>query len=389
MYRTATIECRDADFLSWTPLGAAALQDQLERTVLTLPPPATGQPAAYADGEAYADSPELETAFPFSSAIASWSADTPEGSALEILLRARSGGLWSSWFSMGLWASGDRAYARHSVAGQSDALGKVDTDTLNLYAPADALQARVRLLSADARALPSLSRLVLAYSEPKPAPARSGGGSAAAGDAATGDAAAAAQPEGATPPAWVGELAGVPRCSQMVYPDGGKVWCSPTCVAMILSYWRGRAGTCEAAIRDAVRGVYDGVFDGYGNWSFNAAYAAAQGYEACVARFPSLSALTPWLKAGVPIALSVSWNNDEGRALSGAPLAKSSGHLTLLVGFDAAGDPIMHEPAAPSDGEVRRTYRRAELEGRWLSASGGACYLIYPRGHAVPAFGRP
>jgi hypothetical protein len=381
MYRTSAMECRDADFLSWTPIGAAALQDQLERTVLTLLPPVAVQPAVYADGAAYADSPELEAAFPFSSAIASWSADTPEGSALEILLRARSGGLWSSWFSMGLWASGDRAFTRHSVAGQADALGRVDTDTLNLSAPADALQARVRLFSADGRALPSLRRLVLAYSEPKPSQDRSRGGVAAAGETAT-----VATQAGLA--AWSGELAGVPRCSQMIYPDGGKVWCSPTCVAMILSYWRGRAGPCEAAIREAVHGVYDDVFDGYGNWSFNVAYAAAQGFEACVARFSSLSALEPWLKAGVPVALSVSWNNEEGRALGGAPLAKSSGHLTLLVGFDGAGDPIMHEPAAPSDMEVRRSYKRAELEERWLSASGGACYLIYPRGRAVPAFGR-
>jgi hypothetical protein len=285
---------------------------------------------------------------------------------------------------MGQWASGDISFKRHSVAGQADAFGRVDTDTLNLGAPAEALQARVRLFSAGGPAVPALSRLVLAYSELKPAPTRVPGAAMAARDAA-----AVARPDSAAPgPGWSGELAGVPRCSQMVYPDGGKVWCSPTCVAMILSYWRGRHGPCEAAIREAVRGVYDEVFDGYGNWSFNVAYAASLGYEACVARFSSLSALEPWLKAGVPVALSVSWNNDEGRALSGAPLDKSSGHLTLLVGFDGNGDPIMHEPAAPSDGEVRRSYRRSELEARWLAASGGACYLIYPRGLAVPALGR-
>jgi len=381
------MDSRDGAFSSWKLEGCAALHGRPGRAVLTLDgaaldgkPKAAGDGTAFAggaarvDGAAYADSPELEAAFPFSSAIASWSADAPDGTHLEVLLRARTGGSWSSWYSMGRWASGDQSFKRHSVAGQADAFGRVDTDTLNLVKPADALQARVRLFSEDGRAVPALSRLFLAYSEPKPA--ISPGGAALPGNAAP-------------LPGWRGEVAGVPRCSQMIYPDGGKVWCSPSCVAMILSYWRGRPGPCEEAIRAAVRGVYDGVYDGYGNWSFNAAYAASQGFDACVARYPSLSALEPWLKAGVPVALSVSWNNDEGRALSGAPLAKSSGHLTLLVGFDEDGDPIMHEPAAPSDGEVRRVYAREELEARWLSASGGACYLIYPRGHAVPGFGSP
>jgi len=362
------MDVRDGDFSSWDMRGGVTLSAQPGYPALSLAAATAARaPAAYADGAAYADSPELYAGFPFSSAIASWAADTPEGSHLEVLLRARIGGSWSTWFSMGLWASGDQAFRRQSLAGQSDAFCRVDTDTLNLNAPADALQARIRLFSADGRAIPRLSRLCIAYSEPKPSIAH-----------AT-----------APVPGWRGELKGVPRCSQMIYPDGGKIWCSPTCVAMILSYWRGGTEPCEEAIRSAVRGVYDGVFDGHGNWSFNAAYAASQGFDACVARFPSLGALEPWLKAGVPVALSVSWNNDEGRALSGAPLSKSSGHLTLLVGFDDAGNPIMHEPAAPSNEEVRRVYARGELEARWLSASGGACYLIYPRGHAVPAFGLP
>jgi hypothetical protein len=133
-----------------------------------------------------------------------------------------------------------------------------------------------------------------------------------------------------------------------------------------------------------VAGTYDAVYKGNGNWAFNTAYAASEGFDACVARFPSLASLEPWLAVGVPVALSVSWNNDEGRIFSGAPVSSSSGHLTLLVGFDGEGDPIMHEPASPADEYVHRTYRRAELEERWLSASGGACYLIYPQGHSVP-----
>jgi len=179
---------------------------------------------------------------------------------------------------------------------------------------------------------------------------------------------------------------GVPAYSQMIYPAGGKVWCSPTCMTMIGDYWRKPSGPCGDRIRANVAGVYDHVYRGCGNWAFNTACAASGGLEAFPVRFSSLSQLEPWIAAGVPVALSVSWNNEQNRVLTGAPVSKSSGHLTLLAGFDAAGNPVMNEPASPDDASVRRTYLRAELESRWISASGGMAYLVYPHGRDVPGF---
>lgn len=358
MYRTGFIDLKDGDFSGWA-LGSGVVAMPMEGGLsLTLEPGATvGQ----------VDSLVLEPAFAASAAIPSWSASTPDGSWIELLLRARRDGVWSKWFSLGVWVSGTGTVQRQSVAGQQEEAARLDTDTLRLETPAQAFQIRINLYSLDGKALPGVRRVCLAYSDPKPStlePTRQ------------------TIPDSGT--RWSGELSGVPRCSQMVYPDGGKVWCSPTCVAMILSYWRKAPGPCEPGIRKAVAGTYDSVYAGNGNWAFNTAYAAAEGFDACVARFPSLASLEPWLAAGVPVALSVSWNNEAGRSLSGAPVSSSSGHLTLLVGFDEDGDPIMHEPASPDNEYVRRVYRRAELEERWLAASGGACYLIYPRGHSVP-----
>ena len=361
MYRTGFMDIKDGMFSDWLLVDGVSIRQGAGSLGLSL--------SALAR-EGQADSPVFEPPFAFSAAIPSWSADTPDGSWLEVLIRARCAGVWSGWLSMGVWASGNSAVQRHSIAGQKDSGASLDTDTLRLEAPAEAFQLRIRLFSTDGQALPVVRRICMAYSDPKPA---------------TVDPASQTLPEAGV--RWAGELSGIPRCSQMVYPDGGKVWCSPTCVAMILSYWRKDSGPCEPAIRKAVAGTYDSVYEGNGNWAFNAAYAAAESFDACVARFSSLAQLEPWLAAGVPVALSVSWNNEAGRILSGAPLSSSSGHLTLLVGFDEAGDPIMHEPASPDDGSVRRTYRRAELQERWLAASGGACYLIHPRGHKVPALG--
>lgn len=56
----------------------------------------------------------------------------------------------------------------------------------------------------------------------------------------------------------------------------------------------------------------------------------------------------------------------------------------MLVGFDAAGNPVVNDPAAASDGEVQRTYPRSELETLWLQHSGGTVYAIYPAGWSIP-----
>ena len=302
-------------------------------------------------------SPETDAAFPFTHAIASWNAETPAGSTLETELRARVGDRWTRWFALGVWASDDD---RHSVAGQRDADGAVEVDTLVLGEQATAYQLRLRRGGA---AEPTVRSVAVTTST---APVRPPG-------LVTGD-----------PSAW-GRALDVPPCSQMVYPDGGNVWCSPTSVAMVLGFHGFMPGACEWRVRHAVAGVHDPAY-GHGNWPFNTAYAAEHGFEAVVARFESLAALEPWLAAGVPLVVSYAWRDGE---LDGAPVAGSDGHLGVLVGFDAAGDPIVNDPAAATDDEVRRTYDRAQLESLWLEHSGGATYLIWPDGlRGVPAIGR-
>ncbi|PKL25101.1 MAG: peptidase C39 family protein [Spirochaetae bacterium HGW-Spirochaetae-3] len=366
-YRTGFSLHRGADgaFAPWSMSGASlhdgrvALIDSASRGV--------GEAGIEcAAGEV--TSPEVQTDFPFASCVTSWNADLPEGSWLETSLRVRSGGTWTSWRSLGVWAPDDSTIRRHSVACQDDVAARVATDTLEPTRPADAFQARLRLFAAVGAggrvrcvAMPELRSFSVAYSDAKPVVA----------------------PVVSSPsPRARGLVVGaVPRCSQMVYPGGGDVWCSPTSVAMVLGYWRGEDGPCEDRVRAAVAGVYDHGYAGHGNWSFNAAYAGSRvGMEAYVARFRGLDRLEPWIAAGVPIVLSVSWDNDEGRTLTAAPVPRSAGHLTTLVGFDDDGNAVMNEPASPSDDTVRRVYDRRELETRWLSASGGTAYVVFPSG---------
>jgi hypothetical protein len=173
--------------------------------------------------------------------------------------------------------------------------------------------------------------------------------------------------------AWGLELP-VPVHSQMIYPDGGEVWCSPTSVTMILGYWDAKLGTSLAdTVPKAAKTMWDTVYDGSGNWAFNTAYASSKGYKAYVHRLSSLAQAESYIQKGIPLALSIAWGVGE---LDGAHIAKSGGHLVVLRGFTKSGDVIINDPAAKTDAGVRTVYQRAQLERAWIGHSGGVVYVI-------------
>lgn len=309
-----------------------------------------------------ATSPEVTTTFNYKEAIASWNASTPAGSWVEIQLRAGYGTRWSKWYILGIWASDYSTIRRHSVRLQGDPDGFVAVDTFvssSKKQTTNKFQLKLRLFSADGASIPSVRNASVAYSTELPKSANVSAGN----------------------PALWNTLLNVPECSQMVYPDGGEVWCSPTSTSMVLGYWNGDTGPCEPRVRAAVEGVFDWIYDGHGNWPFNTAYAATQGYEGYVARFTSLAHAEEFVAAGVPVIMSIAWDKGD---LTGADIDSTNGHLLVLVGFDAAGNPIINDPASPANETVQRTYLRSEFEPLWLQASGGTVYLIYPQGTSVP-----
>jgi len=322
-------------------------------------------PGAYYGGNFYtggsywvgdATGPIVTEVFDLDELIASWNAVTPTGTWVEVLVRADLTGRWTKWYNLGIWASSLDTIQRHSVRLQGDGDGYVAVDTLvisNKKANVSAYQLKVRLFSVDGVATPSVRYLSAAYSTTPPKKSVPSAGNSA----------------------YWNTLLAVPECSQMVYPDGGNVWCSPTSTAMVVSYWENYTGPCEPAVRAAVAGIYDWIYDGTGNWPFNTAYAATHGLQASVRRFSSMDEIEGWVAQGVPVVFSFAWNKGD---LTGAAVGSSSGHLSVVVGFDASGNPIVNDPAAASDGEVQRTYLRSELEAVWLGASGGTVYLIKP-----------
>ena len=302
--------------------------------------------------------PQIEAPAGCAEIIPSWVAATPDGSWIEVDLRVQQNERWSPFYRMAVWDEARDHSRRQSFGMQRDDLGHVATDTLVLHAPIDAIQPRL-LLHGES----SVRALRLCVSAPS-------------------------EEASFVAPNACPEIH-VPLRSQMIYPNGGEVWCSPTSVTMVLAYWYERTRVPQLAPFTAldaipnitVPGVYDPAYEGHGNWSFNTAFAARYGMNAYVTRFGSLRELEPWLQAGMPVVISVSWK--EG-TLQNACLPSSNGHLLVVTGFDADGNATVADPAAREIAGVRRLYRADELERAWQTNSSGTAYIIHPHGVAVP-----
>ncbi len=316
----------------------------------------------------------------------SWQANTPPGAWIEVKLSVLRSGRWSGWYLMGRWAFDQATVERASVPGQADADGSITVDTYraNPFAgPPTGYRLRVELRAdPDAQGPPLLRGVAASTADPGPPPSH------------------VSQPASRRPV----DLA-VPGFSQQThrgeypaYDRGGEAWCSPTSVAMVLAYWRvgptrrelatlgpdpvfDAHGRADAVVDWAAAHTYDFAYHGAGNWSFNTAYAAAYGLDATVRHLTSLREVEAWVRRGVPVVVSIAWDNTDANPandLAGAPLGRSRGHLLVVRGFTARGDVLVNDPAAPDNAHVRRGYDRAQFERDWLAASGGAAYIIKP-----------
>jgi hypothetical protein len=355
-----------------------------------------GRAAGTADGWEYATwtSPVQRIGFGASELVASWNAETPAGTWLQVDLEGTyTDGRATPRYVMGRWASGDQDIQRSSVDGQGDGVSSIWTDTFSV----DDAAAGVLLESYRLR--------VTLYRTP---------GSAAAPRVYLAGAMASNVPDRFTVPASAGHIAwgkelAVPRYSQNVhegqypqYDGGGEAWCSPTSTEMVVEYWGHRPSPADLAWVDpsyadpqvdhAARSTYDYTYAGAGNWPFNTAYAATYGLTGLVTRLHSLDEAERFIAAGIPVITSQSFLATE---LTGANYS-TSGHLFVIVGFTATGDVIVNDPASSSNEAVRNVYSRAEFEQVWLrtkryrangtvaSGSGGIAYLIAPAGAHWP-----
>ncbi|MET8089720.1 C39 family peptidase [Micromonospora sp. NPDC005220] len=334
-------------------------------------------------------SPVTRIGFDATELIASWNAETPAGTWIQVEMQGNyTSGDQTPWYVLGRWASGDADIKRTSVNRQGDPWSTIWTDTFSIDdASAGVLlrsyQLKLTLYRAPGQSAAPVVRMLGAMSSTVP-------------DRFT-------VPPSAGHIAWGRELP-VPRYSQNVhaghYPEydgGGEAWCSPTSTEMVVEYWGRKPSAADTSwvdptypdptVNHAARMTYDYAYDGAGNWPFNTAYAASfPGLEGRVTRLHSLDELERFIAAGIPVVTSQSFLASE---LDGANYG-TSGHLFVVVGFTADGDVIVNDPASSSNDVVRNVYKRAQFEQIWLrtkrtnasggvsGGSGGIAYLIKP-----------
>ncbi len=325
-------------------------------------------------------SPWVPVGFAATEAVASWNASTPGGTWIQVELRGVTvGGSTTKWYVMGRWAADDTEIDRTSVPAQGDADGSISIDTfvaasgggltswqlrLTLYRPAGTTQSpSVRSLGAMASHLPDPAK----YPTSAPLAAR-------------------------------GVTLDVPQYSQELhagqYPqwdNGGEAWCSPTSTSMVVAYWGTGPSPADYSWVDptyvdpwvdyAARNTFDYNYTGCGNWPFNTAYAGRYGLDAFVTRMRSFNEVELFIAAGIPVVVSAAFKKNE---VPGAGYS-TSGHLMVIVGFTAAGDPVMNDPFSPDDASVRKVFDRAAFETAWRNSSGGTVYLIHPASVPLPA----
>ncbi len=386
---TATTAVKRIATIRWGP--AALARGRLDRTAATDRGVVLGRhPRRVTYDDPYGDVPRLpydrgrwfspwtRPGFGFDELIASYDADTPVGTFVEVSVRGvTSGGRRSSWDSLGRWASHDRNFHRMSLGDQRDDFSRVAVDTLVTRPGVTyrSWQLRLTLMSRVGNGkTPTVRRLAVMASR---LPATS-----------------ATSPHGGV----VRELR-VPRFSQQIhrgeyprYNGGGEAWCSPTSTSMVLAYWdRGPTPAQYAWVNDsyrqpwvdyAARYTFAWGYDGTGDWPFNTAYAARFRTDAFVTRLRSLREAELFIKAGIPLVASISFGAGE---LDGAPISSTSGHVVVIVGFTRAGNVIVNDPAGRDARHVRHVYRRGQFENAWVDSSGGVTYVIHPLHRSLPA----
>jgi hypothetical protein len=256
-------------------------------------------------------------------------------------LSVHIGGDWSPWA-----AGVSLGPASFEPAPSAPGL-EVDVDVFRTSVPVEAVRARLRLRVSDPATVLAAPWMVALSTSP---------------------ARAASTPSAA---AGAGARLEVPARSQMEASAAiASRICSPTCVAMLLDFWRRPVGLEPLAAEIFHPGV-----DLYGVWPAAVAAAGRRGLAGYLLRFPDWNAARWCLSRGLPVIASVRYAAGE---LTGAAVAQTPGHLIVLTGWD--GDEVLvNDPAAPTAATVPRRYRLDELQHIWLDRTAVGYVLFAPK----------
>lgn len=298
---------------------------------------------------------------PFEYLVASWNADVPQGTKIEVFARAyvdmhKS---WSDWMSWGQWS----ADIRRGSAESEDSLAYMDVDTLTISGSggetASLVQMKVVLSAAPDGTSPVLRQLAATYKNTLDGQA--------------------------IEPAYWGDAVELPASvkldtpaySQMVRESSiANSICSATTICVLLNDKGEDLFPEEIALRN-----YDKNYDGFGNWSYSVAAAGSFGYDA-YCQYGSLDLLRQELAHGYPVGVSVKYSNSANGNypyLENAPISQTAGHLIAITGYETV-DGVDYfyasDSAAGSDAACFVRYRADQLDLCW---SGRLMYVVHDR----------
>ena len=304
---------------------------------------------------------------PFEYMVASWGADTPTGTWIEVSARAyvdmKKG--WTEWLSWGKWSD---SVKRGSVSGECD-LAYMDTDTFTISGKdgetASKIQLKVTLHANADGVSPTVRQLGVTYKN------------TLEGQYIT--------------PVYYGEavelpekvLLDTPAYSQMVREQSiAGSMCSATTICTLLNDRGEDTLPEEIALID-----YDSDYDGFGNWAFSVAAAGSYGYDVYI-QYADLDIVRQELAHGYSVGINVKYSsssNGQYPYLENGAAGSTGGHLITITGYetiDGVDYFYSSDSAAGSDAGCLRRYRADQLDAAW---SAKVAYIIHDKEENISA----
>ena len=298
-----------------------------------IPPTCRREPSAPPTVRGTADElvlelPEWRPRVPARCLVPSISMLTDAAYAVRFELSARIDGRWSPWIATA--TLGPATFA--PLASRCDGL-ECDIDVYAAAVPCESARLRVRLGAAPPDALAQAPWLVTLS-------------------------ASSLAPAERTPLAAEAPRLAVPALCQLEAPSEiAPRICSPTSVAMVLSYWG-----APTALVPLAEEIFHPDTDRYGVWPAAIRAAGRRGVAGYLLRFPDWPSAAWCLARGLPIIASIRYADGE---LTGAPLRETSGHLIVLTGSER-DHVLVNDPVAPTAADVPRRYRLDDVQRVWL-----------------------
>jgi len=293
-------------------------------------------------------SPVIEMDFPAEEIYPSWNINC-RGKETGFIVYTRVSqdkSNWSPWFYTG--SCGKYPKIKNKMIKNS--FGSVDIDYLSLKKEVLFIQYSIHLFSSkNKQATPSVKLFALSYGKREKH-----------------------EPAGRnilTNSRITGKILSVPYRSQGDEDSkiSGRI-CSPTSVAMVMSYWGINVTTDEVA-----KMSYDKEHDIYGSWPLAVQAASQYGLKGWIEIFKSWHEVEEKIYAGIPVIATICFESGE---LKGSMTESSPGHVIVIKGFSSDGNIVCNDPAGKDAREGIVTYNRDELEKVWIKKSGIGYVII-------------